>query len=84
LVDELNLDDFVDADKRGEIGSAHYKLIGMVIRPGAGETGHYWANVRRCEHWFRCDDANVAPIERNEALRDDACVLFFTRSGFVQ
>ena len=87
LQEELILDDFVDADKKPELGEARYSLIGMVVRPGAGETGHYWANVKRWGQWFKCDDnnnqRNVQEVELSEVLRSDACLLFFTRMGIV-
>jgi ubiquitin C-terminal hydrolase len=84
LTDALVLDEFVDADKKREIGDARYSLIGMVVRPGQGETGHYWANVKRSRQWFHCDDNTVQPIsDVKEVLQQDACLLFFTRNGFV-
>ena len=81
--DELVLDDFVDADKKPELGEARFKLIGMVVRPGAGDTGHYWANVKKWGQWFRCDDHMIQTVELADVLRSDACLLFFTRMGFV-
>ena len=83
LEDELVLDDFVDADKKPELGEARFKLIGMVVRPGAGDTGHYWANVKKWGQWFRCDDHMIQTVELADVLRNDACLLFFTRMGFV-
>jgi ubiquitin C-terminal hydrolase len=83
LADSLVLDDFVDTDKKREIGEARYTLIGMVVRPGGGETGHYWANVKKCKQWYHCDDSAVSQVEPGEILQQDASLLFFMRSGFV-
>jgi ubiquitin C-terminal hydrolase len=83
LTDSLVLDDFVDADKRREIGEARYAMIGMVVRPGGGETGHYWANVKKCQQWYHCDDSAVSQVQPAEILQQDASLIFFMRSGFV-
>lgn len=83
LVDEINLDEFIDIDKKEELGEAKYSLIGMVVRPGSGDTGHYFANVKRWGKWFRCDDINIEATDVHNVLLDDACLLFFTRDGFI-
>jgi ubiquitin C-terminal hydrolase len=83
LADVLVLDDFVDADKKRELGDARYSLIGMVVRPGGGETGHYWANVKKCDQWYHCDDSSISQVEIGEILQQDASLMFFMRSGFV-
>jgi ubiquitin C-terminal hydrolase len=83
LSDLLLLDDFVDADKKKELGEARYALIGMAVRPGGGETGHYWANVRKSNQWYHCDDSAISQTEPDEILQQDASLLFFMRVGFV-
>ena len=81
--EELVLDDFLDIDKKQELGSARYQLAAMVVRPGPNDNGHYSANVRRWGQWFKCSDDNIQPIDVHDVLKSDACVLFFTRAGVV-
>ncbi|OHS93701.1 Clan CA, family C19, ubiquitin hydrolase-like cysteine peptidase [Tritrichomonas foetus] len=83
LTDELSLDNFIDLDKKKELGDSLYSLVGMVVRPGSGEMGHYWANVKKNGIWYRCDDNSVSTVDMNSAFRDDACLLFYIRKGFV-
>ncbi|OHS94059.1 Clan CA, family C19, ubiquitin hydrolase-like cysteine peptidase [Tritrichomonas foetus] len=83
LVEELSLDDFVDIDKKAELGEAKYSLIGLVVRPGSGDSGHYYADVKKWGQWYRCDDNNVKAVDVSDVMQDDASLLFYVRKGFV-
>lgn len=83
LCEELTFDDFIIGYKKKELGESLYSLVGIVVRPGSGEMGHYWANVKKWGQWYRCDDNNVSTIEFNTIMRDDACMLFYVRRGFI-
>lgn len=83
LCDELPLGNFIIGYKKKELEESLYSLVGMIVRPGSGEKGHYWANVKRCDKWFRCDDNSVTTIEFSKIKMDDACLLFYVRRGFV-
>ena len=83
LPEEFSLEEYIDSDKKNELGDTRYSLIGTVVRPGSGETGHYLANVKKYGQWYRCDDITITPVESNSILRDDACLAFYVRRGFV-
>ncbi|KAK8900313.1 hypothetical protein M9Y10_002636 [Tritrichomonas musculus] len=82
LSEDLSLDDYVDIDKKTELGEAKYTLIGLVERPGLGDFGHEYAYVKKFGHWFKCDDNNVSKIDKSEILRAEASLLFYVRKGF--
>lgn len=83
--DIIDMGQFIDNSymKKNEKKKINYRLISMVVRPGSGEHGHYFANVFKMNKWWRCDDNNVTEIRKEEALKDDAALLFFVREGFV-
>lgn len=83
LCEELPLNDFIIGYKKKELEESLYSLVGIVVRPGSGEMGHYWANVKKWDRWYRCDDNSVTAIDFNTIMRDDACMLFYVRRGFV-
>lgn len=83
LRENLPVDDIIIGYKKKELEESVYSLVGVVVRPGSGEMGHYWANVKKCGKWFRCDDNSVTPIDFDAIKRDDACMLFYVRRGFV-
>ena len=84
VVSPIKIEETLDLTPYAEpnIGKGIYTLNSAVVRPGTGETGHYWADVRKCDKWFRCDDYNVTHVEQNDVMRDDAYLLFYIRNGF--
>ncbi|KAH0788469.1 Clan CA, family C19, ubiquitin hydrolase-like cysteine peptidase [Histomonas meleagridis] len=83
IEEDLYLGDFVDADK-SELNDVKYSLSSIVVRPGSGDLGHYWANVQQWGQWYKCDDYTITPITISDTCRDDACLLFYTRNGLFQ
>lgn len=81
LDEEISLDDYVDIDKKAELGEANYSLIGLVERPGSGDLGHEYAYVKKSGHWYRCDDNNVTLVKSSEITRLEASLLFYVRKG---
>lgn len=84
IEETLDMAQFLDPEKRGELSPSVYKLNSMVVRPGVGDKGHYWANVCKWGQWYRCDDFTITPITIEDAKKDDGCLLFYTRNGFFQ
>lgn len=84
IEETLDLSNFIDSLQKDEISSTKYSLNSMVVRPGSGDKGHYWANVCKWGQWYRCDDFTITPIAMDDALKDDGCLLFYTRNGFIQ
>ena len=83
LEETIYLDKFVDQDEKKDIQPVVYSLITSVVRPKSGDSGHFWAHVKRNNHWFRCDDSSIKPIDISEVLRDNAYVLFYIKKGFM-
>jgi ubiquitin carboxyl-terminal hydrolase 10 len=53
-------------------GNVDYELRGMVLHHGiSADGGHYTAEVKRGNKWFRVDDNLVAEIKLTEVLNGD-------------
>ena len=57
-----------------------YDLFGTVNHQGSLQSGHYVANVKVNDDWFRCNDQHISSSsEANVLLSDGAYILFYAR-----
>ncbi|EPR79377.1 Ubiquitin carboxyl-terminal hydrolase [Spraguea lophii 42_110] len=56
-----------------------YKLLGAICHDGTIESGHYYSVVRYNSNWYLMNDLSVSIIKDNEAIRDNAYVLFYEK-----
>lgn len=47
-----------------------YDLVGVVNHQGSLNQGHYTADVRIEEQWFRCNDVSVKALNHEEDVRE--------------
>ena len=79
--EELDLEKYTaDSDSSASpAATASYMLHAVMIHSGDANFGHYYAFVRRNaggagDQWFKCDDACISRVTRDEVLESKACV----------
>ena len=70
---------------RPEIGvenSTVYNVFAVIHHRGnRPDSGHYYADIRRHDKWFRCNDRAVTPSLIDVLGNETAYVIFFKRQG---
>lgn len=58
------------ADDPGSNNSGFYELKAVLTHKGrSSASGHYVAWIKREDHWFKCDDDVVEPVDSDEILK---------------
>lgn len=58
------------ADDPGSNNSGFYELKAVLTHKGrSSASGHYVAWIKREDHWFKCDDDIVEPVDSDEILK---------------
>jgi len=73
---------------RPEIGveiSTVYNVSAVIHHQGSQpNSGHYYADIRRGNNWFRCNDRAVTPSIIADLGNETSYVVFFQRQGIQQ
>ena len=78
---ETNFD--ISSFVRGSKPGSHlYNLIGFVSHSGGLSGGHYIAYARHLARgqWFRYDDSTVTPVDSQQALSNEAYIIFYQKT----
>lgn len=63
---------------------AQYRLYGVLVHLGyTSHSGHYYAYVRGPPHgqqWYKCDDQSVSAVSAQDAMAQNAYILFYARA----
>lgn len=62
-------------------GNVNYKLYGVLVHVGStSHSGHYYSYVRAPNNiWYKADDQRINAVQANDALRQNAYILFYSR-----
>ena len=85
--ENFDLSTFIDPKLLENGKSANYRLCSYVNHIGTSPSGgHYTANVRKGEQWFKCDDEDVITLSKGEEKKDreQAYLLVFERINPAQ
>jgi ubiquitin C-terminal hydrolase len=55
-----------------------YNLYGIIVHRGTSSAGHYVAYVF-CEQWYEMNDSAVRIVSEEDALKENAYMLFYQR-----
>lgn len=67
-----------------EQNNAKYELCGVTNHSGTPQMGHYTANCRVDDEWFYFNDNNIAKLEKDEVITDEAYILFYQRTHHIE
>ena len=58
-----------------------YKLYGVLVHLGhTSHSGHYYSYVRGPnEQWYKADDTRISSVQTNDALNQNAYILFYSK-----
>lgn len=68
--DKDELRKYTFADDPGSNNSGFYELKAVLTHKGrSSSSGHYVAWIKRDDHWFKCDDDLVEPVDSEDILK---------------
>jgi ubiquitin carboxyl-terminal hydrolase 36/42 len=69
------------ASKEPQLHNTNYKLYGVLVHLGyTSHSGHYYSYVRAPNDvWYKADDERVSVVSKNDALNQNAYILFYSR-----
>lgn len=78
----LSLKTFV-GDSGGPLSDVAYRLYGVLVHLGhTSHSGHYYSYVRGpSDVWYKADDTQVSTVRVQDALDQNAYILFYNRIG---
>lgn len=55
-----------------------YELVAVLVHQGVScDYGHYYAYVKQCGEWYRCNDSSVEPVDVETVLNQQAYMLMY-------